>query len=246
MTLFKPALLALTLAALSLTAAPAASGSAGMLPAERAPTARTSVMPASYDWTGAYAGLQLGHIDGHQGWTFPSIDLLNSGDPRGYIAGAFAGYNWQAGPRLVFGVEASANAARASYLRDMFRTNRDRIPGIRSRGLSEVGRTASLRFRVGVPFDRTLAYAALGLANTDLRLTWLEDGVVRDRVSQNRTGGLMALGVEQAIGERWRLRAEVNYADFGTRRLPAQPGGTPASNSRLIQIGAQLGLAYRF
>lgn len=239
MTLFKPAALALILAA-----GPAMAGSPGAVAPTPDPIAPAPAAPMAHVWSGAYAGLQLGHVEGHQRWRFPTTQ--NVADPIGYGLGAFVGYNWQRGERLVFGIEAEFNRTGARFTSDMVDLARAPIPGNVAQGRSELSMTSALRLRMGVQINRSLAYVAAGAAMARHRLTWLDNGVVQDVLNQNRTGYTVAAGLERAVNDRWRLRGEVRYTDFGTRSYAALPGGTPASTSRLILTEVRLGLAYRF
>jgi len=241
MTLFKPAALALILAA-----GPAMAGSPGTVAPTPDAIAPAPAAPIALAWSGAYAGLQLGHVEGHQRWLFPGIATQNVADPIGYELGAFVGYNWQRGERLVFGIEAEINATRARFTSDMVDLDRAPIPGNVAQGRSELSMTSALRLRMGVQINRSLAYVAAGAAMARHRLTWLDNGVVRDVLNQNRTGYTVAAGLERAMNDRWRLRGEVRYTDFGTPSYAALPGGTPASTSRLIMTEVRVGLAYRF
>lgn len=242
MRLLKPAAIALIM-----MAGPALAGSPGATTAVNDPIPPAPALHAGHDWSGAYAGLQFGYIGAtHQGWRFPSINQQYNGDPTGFGAGAFIGYNWQPSQRFVFGIEAEINASRASNTRTMLDSVRNEIPGSNVRGRSDISLTSALRLRFGLPFDRTMPYVAIGAAQARYRLTWLNGNAVQDRVTTTVTGVSYGLGVEHAVTERWRVRGEARYTDFGRRNIRALPGGTPASRTRLIMTEFNLGLAYRF
>lgn len=239
MRLNKPVALVLFLAA-----TPVLAGSPGEVTPTPVPM---PAAPAAYDWSGAYAGLQFGSIGtSHQGWRFPSLNMQYNGDPTGFGAGAFVGYNWQTPGRLVLGVEAEFNASRASNTREMLDGVRNPLPGSNARGRAEISLTSALRLRAGYAFDRTMPYVSIGAAQARYRLTWLNGDAVRDRVTTTVTGVSYGLGVEHAVTERWRMRGEVRYTDFGRNNIRALPGGTPASRTRLIMTEFNLGVAYRF
>jgi opacity protein-like surface antigen len=83
------------LAAASLAAAPALAGSPEPAPSEPAiePVAPAPVAPASPDWTGFYAGGQLGYAN---------IDTNAAGlDGDGFIGGLTAGYDYDLGDWVV-------------------------------------------------------------------------------------------------------------------------------------------------
>src|SRR5262249_47538302 len=66
--------------------------------------------PPMYNWTGFYAGVNVGGSWGHQDTalvTAAGTALTNSLDVNGVVGGAQVGYNWQGyGSPWVFGVEA--------------------------------------------------------------------------------------------------------------------------------------------
>jgi len=84
---------------------------------------------------------------------------------------------------------------------------------------------ASLRGRVGYAFGRSLVYATGGpawLRETQTRTQYRADqdgnnvDVFFSETSRvDRNGWSLGGGVERALGERWSLRAEYLYADFG-------------------------------
>lgn len=81
-----------------LVAAVAAAGTAAAADLPRGPAPYYYPPPAIYNWTGFYAGLNLGYEWGK---------VTNfSGDPSGIAGGGQLGYNWQVG-QFVFGADCS-------------------------------------------------------------------------------------------------------------------------------------------
>jgi outer membrane immunogenic protein len=99
------------------------------------------------DWTGPYAGVQLG-------WGWASI--VESGDPDidgdGYVAGVHIGYNHDFG-NFVAGLELDYNAADIAFEND--------DPD------ATINRLAHLKLRAGYDAGATLFYAAAGVARAE-------------------------------------------------------------------------------
>ena len=89
--------------AIVVTAATAA-GTAAAADLPRNPAPYYYPPPAIYNWTGFYAGLNLGYQWG-------SVSNF-SGNPSGIAGGGQIGYNWQVG-QFVFGAETDIQASAA-------------------------------------------------------------------------------------------------------------------------------------
>jgi outer membrane immunogenic protein len=94
------------------TATSAAAADLAARPYTKAPP---MMVPAVYDWTGGYVGVEGGYGWGHSDQTDPGIAPPSTEPPpplprdghytvRGGLIGGTLGYNWQAGP-WVFGLE---------------------------------------------------------------------------------------------------------------------------------------------
>jgi opacity protein-like surface antigen len=138
--------------AASLAAAPALAGSADPAPADPViePAAPAPVAPASPDWTGFYAGGQLG---------FANIDSNAAGvDGDGFIGGLTAGYdydlgNWVIGAGLDYDW-ADINLGGAGDLESVWRA----------------------KLRGGYKIGNGLLYATSGFAQADTDTLGSEDG----------------------------------------------------------------------
>jgi outer membrane immunogenic protein len=134
-----------TLFAAVLAAGLAAAGSADaadLRPAPYAPIAQSGL----YNWSGAYAGLNLGYE-----WGKVTNSAVN---PSGLAGGGQVGYNWQSG-QFVFGGETDLQLSGAD---DTFAPFKFSNPWF-----------GTLRGRAGVAFNNVLLYATLGLAYGDLK-----------------------------------------------------------------------------
>lgn len=138
----------LTTAALAIVAAPALAGSPEPAPTEPvlAPAAPVSTSP---DWTGFYAGGQLG---------YGNVDTNVAGvDGDDVIGGIVGGYDWDLGDWVV-GVGADYDFADISV------------------GTTDLENVWRLKARGGYKIGNGLAYATAGYANADTDTLGNDDG----------------------------------------------------------------------
>ncbi|WP_212525636.1 outer membrane beta-barrel protein [Actibacterium sp. MT2.3-13A] len=130
---------------LALGAATAAqAGGPAPAPAEPVVVAPAPAPVLSTDWTGFYAGLQLG---------FGQLDASGAatGDGDGVLGGVHAGYNWDFGSYVV-GAELSYDASDIKL----------------SGGAPKVDNLARIKLRAGADMGQSLVYGAVGAAWMDL------------------------------------------------------------------------------
>jgi outer membrane immunogenic protein len=186
---------------------------AAFLPAASALAADLDVMPpppppveelrpATYDWTGGYAGLLVGSAceDGEFTYSATGGKFLNAG--CGLKGGALMGYNLQMDD-IVWGVEANwettGNLTRNQQVGADFK---HRMPMI--------GR---LNGRIGYAMDDTLLFMTAGGAYAQ--------GLLNDNVSTtnkklkaNHMGWSLGAGIEHAVTDQFRLRVDYLYTHF--------------------------------
>jgi outer membrane immunogenic protein len=182
--------------------------------------ANAGPMPV-YNWSGAYAGAQVGY-----GWgtgTAGPVDLYD--DPldaptatlpgfslssNGFVGGVEAGYNWQANG-MVVGVEADISAANihGTY------TDEDNAFSVES----NISWLSTARLRVGLPVDRVMIFGTGGIAVGGVTAT-LHDQYTAATFSPSNyntsVGWTVGAGVAAAINDKWSLKAEYLYVDLGT------------------------------
>lgn len=131
-------------ALVGLAAAPAFAGDLSTTPVEPQPQVLTQAAPLNYggDWTGAYAGIQLGY--GDVGTTGGALD----GD--GAIGGAHVGYNYDFG-NYVLGAELDHNISNIDL----------------GAAAGELDSVTRLKGKVGYDAGRTLYYGVLGAAHAE-------------------------------------------------------------------------------
>jgi outer membrane immunogenic protein len=211
--------------------------------------------PASYNWTGFYVGGNVGYSWGNSNTaaTFtdppnPFLDFTSANAPRskGVIGGGQIGYNWQASPNWVLGLEAdwqgtSEKAALAII-------NPFNIPFFAIGSLTTSYETKMLwvgtaRGRIGYAWDRLLFYGTGGLAYGEVKV----DGTVNLSAislggpvnttaafghSNLNAGWTLGGGVEGAIVSNWTWKVEYLYINLGSLNMSA-PGPSPVQTLTL-------------
>ena len=199
-----------TLFAGTLTAASIAAGAAFAADLPRGPTPYYSAPAASslYNWTGPYAGLNVGYEWGR---------ITNtSGSPSGLAGGGQAGYNWQSG-QFVFGAETDLQLSAAS---DTFAPWKFSNPWF-----------GTLRGRAGVAFNNVLLYATLGLAYGDVKGQFA--GLDETKTEVGWTGGI---GAEYGFTPNWSAKVEYLYMDLASRTFSIT-GTADGLHANLVRFG---------
>jgi outer membrane immunogenic protein len=177
--------------------------------------------PPVNTWSGPYAGVTLGY--GFAGTT----DVETSGneiDTDGFLAGGFAGYNYQVG-NIVAGAEADIGYSWED--------------GSNAGLTSESGLEGSLRARLGyVVSPSILLYATAGGAAKDLEVSG-------GGVSDNNTmlGWTAGAGADIMVTERVFGRVEYRYTDFGSDTF-ATAGGPAEVNDTSNRVTFGLGMKF--
>lgn len=201
-----------------------------MRPAE--PRASFAVTERVRNWTGFYVGAHVGGA-----WTNGTYNRLVT-DPffdltageafgsriSGILGGTHIGYNWQATPNFVLGVEASA-----SFLGN-------RRTGATPAGGTVIGTTdtftlsnnflGGLAGRAGFAVGNALIYGKAGLALGTFGFRQAQGGVAYNS-SATRAGLLLGAGVEYAFAPNWSVGVEYNFNRFGGYFIPAASCGAP-------------------
>ena len=228
------------------------------LPA-RAPIVKAPVSAPALNWTGPYAGLFAGYgwgtanfgLGPFSGLGFDFITYNVSAD--GFFGGGQAGYNWAVG-NYIWGIEGEvgylglkgnaihpasipfASDTSSSFKSDFY---------------------AAITGRAGVPLNGWLFYGKGGLALLNARTATI------DTCSGGGCGGNVAFlsetelllgwtiggGAEWAPNERWSVKVEYMYMDFGNMLLSGVLGGggpaIPQDVGTTVHT-AKLGINYRF
>ncbi len=189
-------------------------------------------LPAAvWNWTGGYLG---GHVGGGYGRTSfsnpygPSIygDVV---DTPVFLAGGQIGYNWQKNG-WVFGVELDASGAASDGTNTCLAAS-GFVVSVNCKAGPSVFATAT--GRVGYAFGalgRTLAYLKGGVAWQNNQGDVVNNNEFEGRFPQEKThfdygrlGGVIGLGVEQALTPAWSVKAEYDYLHFGGPSVATPP-----------------------
>ncbi|UFW51141.1 MULTISPECIES: outer membrane protein [Bradyrhizobium] len=218
--------------------------------------------PAMWHWSGGYIG---GHVGGGYGQTSfsnlygPSI-YGGIVDTPASLAGGQIGYNWQKNG-WVFGVELDASGAASDGTNTCLASS-GLVVSANCKAGPNVFATAT--GRVGYAFGalgRTLAYLKGGVAwqnnQGDVVNNYEERRLPQEKThfDYGRLGGIIGLGVEQALSPAWSVTAEYNYLRFGGPSVTTPPtvqdppfAILPANTTTLssnYHIG-KIGLNYHF
>jgi outer membrane immunogenic protein len=187
----------------------------------------------AYSWTGFYLGAQAGYGWGDSSFNADGTGLSAAWDQEGWLAGAYAGFNWQLNS-LVLGVEGDVNAAGIDGS-----TTADGI-----NFSSDIDAVASVRGRLGLAADRWLFFVTGGWAWADGNHTQkdLIDTVSADTTLQGWTFGG---GVEYAFTDHIVGRIEGRHYDFDSKTLDMDPPNSSGRfDSDLNTVSA--GIAVKF
>jgi outer membrane immunogenic protein len=211
--------------------------------------------PPVFSWTGFYAGVNVGGSIGvnsnTQSTTFSSTALgvngLLTGSTGslalpGWVAGGQIGFNWQASPLMVLGIEADwqwmsekGSASNSTPPADLSffgsGANGFGYSLATQQKLTDIG---TARGRGGVLVQDTLWYLTGGLAWGTVESSYGFSGSANpvvfplalqpgpflassgDFTTRDKLGWTIGAGVETRLGGGWSVKAEYLYVDLGT------------------------------
>jgi outer membrane immunogenic protein len=216
-----------------LTMALAGTAGAADLPRRAAaPVSAPVYMPAVYNWTGFYAGLNGGYGWGNSAW----VDAAGSTgdfDISGGLVGGTLGYNWQSS-QAVFGVET-----------DLAWTNLEGTTSVTCPAGCKTSNSwlGTARGRLGYAVDRWMPFVSGGAAFGDIKATL--PGVGSE--SDNKVGWTLGAGAEFALAGNWTAKGEYLYVDLGDMNCSiAVCGGAGTTKVDFTAHVVRGGLNYRF
>jgi outer membrane immunogenic protein len=187
------------------------------------------VAPAYANWTGFYIGLNGGYGTGKSDWDVPAV----SPSPKGPLAGATLGYNWQTGI-WVWGAETDLDWS------DM-KDSPSCTVGIVGTCETSNDWFGTVRGRLGYAgWHNWMPYITTGLAYGDVKAT-----SPAGSASKVQFGWTAGLGVEYAWRTNWSVKLEYLYADLGSMDCGAVCGAATDNVSFKANI-LRVGLNYRF
>jgi outer membrane immunogenic protein len=204
---------------------------------------------ALFNWSGCYAGGNIGYSWGRSKVSFPDDPLdfepARTVDPKGVIGGLQGGCNWQVSRNWVWGVETDFQWSGQKGRSDETVVNLV-IPGTvtileTDTVTSRLRWLGTLRGRLGFVADArpdVLWFATGGLAYGRIRTSANEDLFIdvgggsvtvteTFSASENKTkfGVAVGGGFEVALGNNWTWKVEYLYVDLGTARGTANWSG---------------------
>jgi outer membrane immunogenic protein len=218
--------------------------------ADVAPRLYTKAPPLrSYDWTGFYAGVNVGGGVGQSLTTqatpsAPAVATSSYLNATGLIAGGQMGYNWQ-WSSLVLGVEADIQGsgmesdATCSLL----------CLATSGRFSQQIDWFGTVRGRAGLATGPVLSYITGGLAYGDVTTSVVTvNGVTNSaNFSETRTGWTFGSGVEASLGGNWTGKLEYLYLDLGRQSGTYVTGALTSVVTSEVQAHIfRAGLNYRF
>ncbi len=183
-------------------------------------------VPAAYNWSGLYAG-----VNGGYGWG-KLTDDGGSVRANGFVGGGQVGANWQNGA-LVLGVEADFQGTSQKHTETAGPlTVSGKLPWF-----------GTLRGRVGwTPAERWLVYVTGGGSYGKVTVEGSAFGVTVSS-SDTKSGYALGAGTEWALGDRWSSKLEYLYLDTGKTTMTFF--GVPFKARVTDQI-VRAGLNYHF
>jgi outer membrane immunogenic protein len=167
-----------------------------------------AAIPTAFNWTGPYAGLNLGYQWGEV--------TRNPTQPSGVFGGGQLGYNWQSG-QFVYGVETDLQVSDADDTAGGFQFS-NRWWG-------------STRGRAGYAWNSFLLYGTLGFAYGDVKAQTAA-------LSENKThfGWTAGAGVEVGLNRAWSAKVEYLYMDLNDRNYSIT-GANNGFWSNMLRLG---------
>jgi len=249
MRLLGPGLVALAMAATAVIAPARAADMA--LPPNYYPPAAQALPPATYNWTGIYAGGNVGGgvlSDSINQATAATVNFAGTqtARPSGVIGGGQLGANYQF-DKIVVGVEGAWSATNISGYGISNAAGGAPFAGVTSeRNSSNPLWLAAVSGRVGYAANDWLFYLKGGGA-------WLQQQYVQDllagatlntqSMTVSRSGLVIGGGIEYGLTENLSARLEYDYYDFGNTTIALS--ATPLTSTAYLHT-LTFGLNWRF
>jgi outer membrane immunogenic protein len=189
---------------------------------------KAAPLTTPFTWQGYYFGVHGGY-----GWgSHDSFAVVRmTVHPSGGFGGVQAGYNSMIAPNWLLGTEIQLSGGDIG---DSVTSTFDTIR-------SKVDFFGAALARFGYTFDRTLVYAAGGVA-------WAQNKAAEIggdfSLTESRVGWAIGGGIEYAIDQRWSAKLEYLHADLGSMRITTSGGDSYSSKLNLNTV--KFGVNYRF
>jgi outer membrane immunogenic protein len=222
---------AVGLLALGMTV-PASAADLAARPYTKAPPV---MIPAIYDWSGFYIGLNGGWGSSRNCWDAMPLGVFagreGCHDATGGVAGGQIGYRWQYAS-WVFGLEAQGDWA------DLRGTNQSLFIAADT-NRSRIDAFGLFTGQVGYAWNNALLYVKGGGAVTSDRFdvfTTLGNALVATGTANNQWGGTVGAGVEFGFAPNWSAGVEYDHLFMGNQTVNfTTPAGTLFNSDRVRQ-----------
>lgn len=205
----------------------------------------------SYDWSGAYLGIQGGYKTNE----VKDFNLKNDEsalyniDMNKFTGGIFVGYNFHFDNNIVLGIEGDVNINNAKdTVESMLKVGKDFH---KHTAIIKNKSDVSVRGRVGYAFNHVMPYVSAGLVQSNfssegVRPIYDTDGNPSDtetttwEVKKGKIGYTVGAGLDMATVSNIVLRTEYRYTDFGKFNLGFKDDNKASSHE------VRVGVAYKF
>lgn len=199
------------------------------LPARPYTKAPEAFMPAIYDWSGVYVGLNGGWGTANRCFDMTGPAVVGPEgchNTQGGFAGGQIGYRWQLSS-WVFGFDLQGDWA------DLRGSNVSLISGDTNR--SHIDAFGMFTGQVGYAWNTALLYFKGGAAVVADRNEILTNGAVLATASgDNRWGGTVGAGIEFSFAPNWSAAIEYNHLFIANNNTNfVTPAGTLVSSDRI-------------
>lgn len=172
----------------------------------------------TYDWTGAYAGVNLGSIWTGSDLTASHINLISdsgtysqSMNSTAVNPGLQMGYLYQLDEHWVIGGEGDFTYPATSSQFTQYNTTGSDYDQFSVK----YNLQGSLRLRAGYALDRFLPYFTTGVSFADMGLTYSNGGGNYYSKTTTQTGWVVGAGVEYGFLDNLSGRIEYMYTNYG-------------------------------
>jgi outer membrane immunogenic protein len=239
------------LVGVSLVAMGTAPAFAADLPARAYTKAPEMMMPALYDWSGFYIGLNGGGASSHECYTINSVAgvavVPNSEgchNATGGLLGGQVGYRWQM-TSWVFGFEAQGDWA------DLRGSNSSLTAIIPYTNQTKVDAIGLFTGQIGYAWNNVLWYAKGGAAVTDNKYSsfFTATNVQFNAASDTRWGGAVGTGIEFSFAPNWSVAFEYDHLFMGNPNITFPTSTNAVTRSDSIKQDVDMGtvrINYRF
>lgn len=209
-----------------------------------------------YDWSGAYAGVNLGaiwtdsHLNAYHGGLLPDSSSYSENlSTTDVNPGLQFGYLTQLPNHLVLGGEADftypATTSRYTYEDNTI------TPPQYDRFSVHNNLQGSLRLRAGYALERFLPYVTAGVSFASLGLNYVGEMETYAKTTA-QTGWVLGTGLEYGVLDNLSVRTEYLYTDYGNalnQSMPVIGGGIDENGAYHANLSAHVlraAVNYRF